>query len=68
MAIADKLNHVKEVKQGLKETLDKTNQDTNVPFRQYSNLIENIPNTGAITYNQIDELTRLAIKISGEKA
>lgn len=68
MAIPDKLTHAIEVKKTLKEALDKTGQETNIPFRQYTQLIENIPNTGAITPEQIDELTRLAIEISGEEA
>jgi len=68
MAIPDKLTHLIELKKVLKGELDKTGQETNIPFRQYSQLIENIPNMGAITPEQIDELTRLAIEISGEEA
>lgn len=68
MAIPDKLMHAIEIKKVLKEELDKTGQETNIPFRQYAQLIENIPNTGAITPEQIDQLTKLAIEISGEEA
>lgn len=68
MAIPDKLNYIANVKKEFKERLDTTGQSTDVPFRQYTNLIDNIPNTGAITLDQVDEFTRLAIEISGEKA
>lgn len=68
MAIPDKLNYIANVKKEFKERLDATGQSTDIPFRQYVNLIENIPNTGAITPDQVDEFTRYAIEISGEKA
>jgi len=67
-SIPDKIMHLSKVKEAIKTTLDKTNQDTNVPFRQYTKLIENIPNTGALSLEDIDELTKFAIDISGEKA
>lgn len=68
MSIPDKLTHVKEVKKSIEEKIQSTGQDTNVPFREYANLIDNIPNTGAITPDQVNELTELSIEISGEKA
>ena len=33
----------KKTKQEIKAVLDKTHQDTNIPFREYPNLIKNIP-------------------------
>lgn len=68
MSIPDKLTHVKEVKKSIEEKIQSTGQDTNVPFREYANLVDNIPNTGAITPDQVNELTELSIEISGEKA
>lgn len=66
--IPEKLNYIIETKTVIKDKIAKTNQDTNVPFRDYTNLIRNIPNTGAMSYDDIDRLTRIAIGISGEKA
>lgn len=68
MAITDKLNYISNVKKDFRERLDATGQSTSIPFRQFTNLIDNIPNTGAITPDQVDEFTRYAIEISGEKA
>ena len=68
MSIPDKLTHIKEVKKSIEEKIQSTGQNTNVPFRDYTKLIDNIPNTGAITPSQVNELTELAIEISGEKA
>lgn len=66
--IPKKLNYMIETKTVIKDKIDKTNQNTDVPFRSYADLIRNIPNTGAMSYNDIDSLTRIAIGISGEKA
>ena len=66
--IPEKLDKIKQTKHEIKAVLDKTHQDTNIPFREYSNLIKNIPNTGALTQKNISDLTKLAIEISGEKA
>ena len=68
MAIPEKLDGLKSTKQEMRNILNSTGQNTSVPFRQYSNLITNIPNTGAITAQEVDDLTRLAIEISGEEA
>lgn len=66
--IPDKIDYLNITKDLIKDKLDSTGQDTNVPLSKYSDLIRNIPNTGAISYNQIDALTNLTIKINGEKA
>lgn len=66
--IPEKLDYILETKELIKEKLDSTGQDTSVSFREYSDLIKNIPNTGAISYDDIDKFTRQAIEISGEKA
>ena len=68
MAIPEKLENIKSVKTEIKEILDSTNQNTNVSFRQYCNLIANIPNRGVLTPRQINDLTSLVINISGERA
>lgn len=67
-AIPQKLDYLMETKLKIKDKIDQTFQDTNVPFDEYPNLIKNIPNTGAITPAQIDTFTRLAISINGENA
>lgn len=67
-AIPEKITHIDEIKTSIKTKLNSTGQNTEVPLRQYSSLIENIPNTGAITPTQVNDLTKLAIEISGEKA
>ena len=66
--IPDKIDYLNITKDLIKDKLDSTGQDTNVPLSKYYDLIRNIQNTGAISYNQIDDLTNLTIKINGEKA
>ena len=66
--IPSKLKKIKQTKAEIKAVLDSTNQNTNIPFRQYTGLIENIPDSGAMTHEDVDRLTRLAIQISGEEA
>ena len=66
--IPDKIDYLNITKDLIKDKLDSTGQDTNVPLSKYSDLIRNIPNTGAISYNQIDDLTNLTIKINKKKA
>lgn len=68
MAIPEKLDGIKATKLNIRNVLNTTNQNTAVPFRQYPNLISNIPNSGAISAEDVDRLTRLAINISGEEA
>lgn len=69
MAIPDKLDYIQETKALISNKIASTGQNTKgVPFRDYTNLIENIPNTGAISEQQINDLTELVINISGEKA
>lgn len=69
MAIPDKLDYVQETKVLISNKIASTGQNIQgVPFRNYANLIENIPNTGAISKQQINDLTELVINISGEKA
>lgn len=66
--IPQKLKKIKQTKQEIKTSLDRTHQNTNIPFRQYSNLIRNIPDSGAMTHSDVNRLTALAIQISGEEA
>lgn len=67
--INSKVKYLEETKSLIKKKIDSTGQNTtNVTFRNYVSLIKNIPNTGAITYDDIDKFTKQAIKISGEKA
>lgn len=67
-ALPDKLNYIKETKTQIAEKIKSTGQDTNVPFRQYADLIKEIPNLGALSQDDINMLTELTINISGEKA
>lgn len=66
--IPKKLNNIFEIKNQISDKLKNVGLDTNIPFRQYSNLIEQIPESGAITLDELDYCTELAINISGEKA
>lgn len=66
--IPDKLDYINETKEQIKTLLNSTGQDTEVPFSKYPSLVSNIPNTGAISYDEINVLTELAIQISGERA
>ena len=69
MAIPEKLNLTLDTKSKIKAKIESTGQSTtNKTFRQYAELIENIPSSGAITQRQLNELTELAIDISGEEA
>lgn len=68
MAIPEKLENIKSVKAEIRNILNTTNQNTNVPFRQYCDLIENITESGAMTLEQVNSLTRQIINISGEEA
>lgn len=66
--IPKKLNNIFEIKNQISDKLKNVGLDTNIPFRQYSNLIEQIPESGAITLDELDYCTELTINISGEKA
>lgn len=69
MAIPEKLDEVKLTKKSLKDSLESTGQTTtDVTFRNYSGLIENVPNLGTIPQANMNSLVNLAIDISGEKA
>lgn len=68
MAVPEKLDGVKATKLNIRNVLNTTNQNTAVPFRQYPNLISNIPNTGAMSADDVNRLTMMAINISGEEA
>ena len=69
MAIPEKLDLTIDTKNKIKTKIESTGQSTNnKTFREYSTLIANIPSTGALTQEEINELTELAIEISGEKA
>lgn len=66
--IPKRLNNIFEIKNQISDKLKNVGLDTNIPFRQYSDLIEQIPESGAITLDELDYCTELAINISGEKA
>lgn len=66
--IPKRLDNIIDIKNKINTKLKDVGLDTNIPFRQYSDLIEQIPNSGAITLDEIDYCTNLAINISGEKA
>ena len=68
MHIGDKLKNIEEVKEALKIQLDRTGQNTNVKFRSFTTLIENIPNKNTMTQSQINNLTTTIIEINGEDA
>ena len=67
-ALPDKLNYIKETKTQIADKIKSTGQDTNVPFRQYADLIKEIPNLGALSQEDINKLTELTIDLSAEKA
>lgn len=67
-ALPDKLKYIQDTKNQIGNKIKSTGQDTNVPFRQYANLIKEIPNLGALSQEDINKLTELTIDISGEKA
>ena len=66
--IPEKLEYLETTKALIKNKIESTGQNADVPLSEFPELIRNIPNTGAITYSQIDEFTRQAIEINGEKA
>ena len=66
--IPEKLEYLETTKTLIKNKIESTGQNVDVPLSKFPELIRNIPNTGAITYDQIDEFTRQAIEINGEKA
>lgn len=69
MAIPYKLGYIQETKNQIANKLQLTGQNTfNKTFREYNDLIENIPFTGVISKEQLDFAVNLAIEISGEKA
>ena len=69
MHIVDKLRNVSNVKQELSSQLSRLGQDTsNVKFRNYSNLIENIPSSSVISQSNIDNFVIKTININGENA
>ena len=69
MGIPEKLDYLKETKNLIKEKIDSTGQNTNrVPFSNYANLINNIPNCGSFPQSDIQRMILQTINISGEKA
>ena len=67
-ALPDKLKYIQDTKNQIGNKIKSTGQDTNVPFRQYADLIKEIPNLGVLSQEDINRLTELTIDISGEKA
>ena len=69
MGIPEKLEYLEETKNLIKEKIESTGQSTyKVPFKDYANLINNIPNCGSFPKEDIQRLTIQTINISGEKA
>lgn len=68
MYIPEKLKNINEVKKEIKIQLDKTRQDTNTTFRGLVPLIDNIPNSGAMTQEDINTCANILISINGENA
>jgi hypothetical protein len=66
--IPQRLKHVNKVKTDIKVQLDRTGQDTNVTFREYPNLIRNIPNAGVLNPEDLSKFVEQTININGEKA
>lgn len=66
--IPKRLDNIIDIKNKFDKNFKSVGLNTNIPFRQYSDLIKEIPNTGAITSDEIDISTILAIDINGEKA
>lgn len=69
MGLPEKLGYLETTKSLIRQKINSTGQNTyRVPFDNYANLINNIPNCGAFPQSNIQELTIQAINISGEKA
>lgn len=66
--IPEKLLYSLQVKDLIDAKLNYTNQNTNVPFNTFPNLIKNIPNTSAISPETYNALVIQTDAISGEKA
>lgn len=66
--IPQRLKNIKEVKQEIKEEIERTGQDTNVTFREYPDLIRNIPNMGVLEEEDLTKFVEQTISINGEKA
>lgn len=64
--IPNKLDYVINAKYRIKNKLISTGQNVNVPFRAYADLISNIPNTTAITHEDLDLCNKQLLNISGE--
>ncbi len=68
MHIVNKLQNVNNIKNELKTQLNKTGQDTNVKFREFTRLIENIPEINIMSQEDIDTCVNKIIEINGENA
>ena len=69
MAIPEKLEYIEETKELIRQKIESTKQNTyNIPFSNYANLIDNIPNCGSFPKQDIQRFTLQAINISGEQA
>lgn len=67
-ALPEKLDLIIKIKEELKSKINQTGQNTEVPFRQYSDLISNIPDTGAMTRDDVNSFAEFTLEINGEKA
>lgn len=67
-ALPEKLDLIIKTKEELKSKINQTGQNTEVPFRRYSDLISNIPDTGAMTRDDVNSLAEFTLEINGEKA
>lgn len=69
MSIPIKLSKAIESKQEMAKVLETTGQSTKgVPFRDYTTLIENIPNLSSMTQEEINSINDEILSINGEKA
>lgn len=68
MKISEKVLNIMNVKEQIKTQISRTGQRTNVKFRDYTTLIDNIPNIQPMTDEDINECTLMVININGENA
>ncbi len=68
MYIPEKLENVKKVKKELKTQLLRAKLDTNVKFREIPDLIKKVPDSGAMTQDDINTCANILININGENA
>ena len=66
--IPQRLKYIKQVKADIKAQLDRTGQDTSITFREYPDLIRNIPGAGVMEPEDLSKFVEQTININGEKA